>query len=67
MTKIIGKTEKIINHGTIIQLLLITEDGHLETVNFDHRMFQHFYEANAPLKDKTIAFDPETDTIEVLE
>lgn len=64
---ITGKIFSIRNHETIVQLLIDTQNRHIEYINFDHRMFKHFYEANTPLKDKTVIYDPNTNTIEVVE
>ncbi|TKJ40964.1 hypothetical protein CEE36_08845 [candidate division TA06 bacterium B3_TA06] len=34
-----GKVESVIDHGTIIQMLVKTDDGSIRYVNWDHRMF----------------------------
>ncbi len=39
-----GKVESVIDHGSIIQLLVITDKGRLYPVNFDHRMFWNMWE-----------------------
>ncbi len=43
-TAIPGKVESIIDHGTIIQMLVKTDDGSIRYVNFDHRMFYNMWE-----------------------
>jgi len=58
-----GKITTIINHDTIIEVLLRTETDDLIPVYFDHRCFETFYEGNAPLEDKTFEYDDETKTI----
>jgi hypothetical protein len=58
-----GKIVTIINHGSIIQVLLKTKKGDLTSIYFDHRCFENFYEGNAPLEDKTFEYDEETKTI----
>jgi hypothetical protein len=59
----IGKIVTIINHDTIVEVLLKTENDNIIPVYFDHRCFENFYEGNAPLKDKTFEYDEETKTI----
>ena len=39
-----GKVESVVNHGTIIQMLIVTDEGRLYPVNFDHRMFYNMWE-----------------------
>jgi hypothetical protein len=39
-----GIVESILNHGTIVQLFVRDDDGGLEVVNCDHRMFEHMFE-----------------------
>jgi hypothetical protein len=58
-----GKIETIINHGTIVEIVLKTENNDLISVYFDHRCFENFYEGSAPLKDKVFEYDNETKTI----
>jgi hypothetical protein len=54
-----GKIHHIKDNGTIITLWIDTKKG-LRPIHFDHRMFQNFYEANTPLKDKEVAYYPRT-------
>lgn len=39
-----GKVESVIDHGSIVQILVITDQGRLYPVNFDHRMFYSMWE-----------------------
>jgi hypothetical protein len=39
-----GTVKSILNHGTIIQMLVITDEGRLYPVNLDHRMFFSMWE-----------------------
>ena len=39
-----GRVQSIIDHGTIIQMLVVTEEGGLYPVDFDHRMFFNMWE-----------------------
>jgi len=48
-----GKIIEIQNFGTII--LVVLDNG--ESILFDHRMFQHFAEANPKLIGKTIEYE----------
>lgn len=41
---VFGKVQSIIDHGTIVQMLVVTDEGRLYPVNFDHRMFFHMWE-----------------------
>lgn len=45
MTRITGTVVEVIDHGTIVTVLLATEEGKLEHIHFDHRRFQHMLEA----------------------
>ena len=49
-----GRIIGIEDHGTIVQVWIATEDNREIPVNFDHRMFQAFYENEKPLEGKTI-------------
>jgi len=39
-----GEIQSIINHGTIVQMLIKTDDGSICYVNFDHRCFRSMVE-----------------------
>ncbi len=39
-----GKVESVTDHGSIIQMLVITDQGKLYPVSFDHRMFYNMWE-----------------------
>lgn len=39
-----GKITELVNQGTIIQVMVVTDAGRLLPVNFDHRMFRHLVE-----------------------
>ena len=55
-----GKIQCILNEGTIIQALCLTDNGRLFPINFDWQMFQHFAEAqNGELIGLEVDYDGE--------
>ena len=63
----IGKITQIIDHGTIVQILIVDRNNTIHAINFDHRCFWNFYECNNPLKDKIVKYNPNNKMIKVLE
>ena len=43
-----GVITPVEDHGTIVQVLVSGDQGHIWPVNFDHRMFRHMVEARGP-------------------
>lgn len=39
-----GKVSSVVDHGTIVQLMVEKDDGGVSPVNFDHRMFYNMWE-----------------------
>jgi hypothetical protein len=39
-----GKVESVIDLGSIVQMLVVTDQGRLYPVSFDHRMFFNMWE-----------------------
>lgn len=39
-----GKVSSVVDHGTIVQLMVEKDDGGVYPVNFDHRMFFNMVE-----------------------
>jgi len=63
-----GQIISIENHGTIVQVWIVTEDSREIPINFDHRMFGLFYEDNKPIVGKTIDYHTDQDepTVEII-
>jgi len=57
-----GRIISCINQGSLVQILLDTEDG-LESIPIDHRCFQHITEAKGGLEEKEIEYDEESGVI----
>ena len=58
-----GKITRFDNQGTIV-ILTIERDNITTMIPFDHRMFQHFIEANPNLKiGDTLEYNKETNTV----
>lgn len=55
----------IIDHGTIIQVLGYRPNGKVGTVEFDHRMFAHLYDAEGDLVGRVISYDGESVEVDV--
>jgi len=47
-----GSIQTIGNHGTIVQMMVMTDDGNLYPVSWDHRMFSHLVESLGRLPTK---------------
>ena len=57
-----GRIVSCINQGSLVQLLVETEDG-LESIPIDHRCFQHIVEAKGDIREKEIEYDEEKGSI----
>ena len=44
-TSVQGTVSSIIDHGTIVQMLILTDDGRLRNIHWDHRMFYNMIES----------------------
>ena len=53
-----GKIISCINQGSLIQILVKTEDG-LESIPLDHRCFQHISEVKGDIREKEIEYNKE--------
>jgi len=58
-----GKIVRIVNYGSIVQIDLEINPFRTVPVYFDHRMFETFYEANAPLANKIFEYNDSDKTI----
>lgn len=47
-----GKIQAILDYGTIVQMLVKTDEESIYTVNWDHRMFSHLVEGLGRLPGK---------------
>ena len=45
--QIVGKVIRVLDHGTIVQVVLEQDDGRPYFINFDHRPFAHFAESES--------------------
>ena len=45
-----GVITEVVDHGTIVQVLVCAERGQIWPVNFDHRMFRDVVEARGPAR-----------------
>lgn len=63
-----GRIIEIVDHGTIVQVWIVTDEGQETPVNFDRRPFAAFYEDNEPLIGKTLDYhtDDEEPWVEIL-
>lgn len=61
-----GQIINCVNHGTLVQVLVKTEDG-LESVPMDHRCFWHMVEAKGDIRGKEIEYDEENKRISFTE
>ena len=57
-----GKVISCIDHGSIVQLFLRTEEG-LESIIMDHRCFWNMIQAKSDITGKEVKYDPENKTI----
>jgi len=57
-----GRIVSCINQGSLVQLLVETEDG-LESIPVDHRCFQYMVEAKGDIREKEIEYDEESGVI----
>jgi len=57
-----GRIVSCINQGSLVQLLVETEDG-LESIPIDHRCFQRIVEAKGDIREKEIEYDEEKGSI----
>jgi len=53
-----GRIISCINQGSLVQILVETEDG-LESIPVDHRRFQHITEVKGDLREKEIEYSEE--------
>jgi len=63
-----GTIQGILNHGTIVQMLIETDDERIYPVNWDHRMFSHLVEGlgRLPAKGERVIVhgEPYEETVE---
>jgi len=57
-----GEIIDCINHGTLIQVLIKTEDG-LGSIPMDHRCFWHMVEVKGDIKGKEVEYDEDNKRI----
>jgi len=57
-----GRIVSCINQGSLVQLLVETEDG-LESIPIDYRCFQRIVEAKGDIREKEIEYDEEKGSI----
>ena len=57
-----GKIIDCINYGTLIQVMIKTEDG-LENIPIDHRCFWHIVEAKGDIRGKNIEYAEDGKTV----
>ena len=57
-----GKIIDCINHGTIVQVLLKTEQG-LESIFMDHRCFWNMIEVKQDIEGKEVEYNEDNKTI----
>ena len=51
-----GYVVNIVDHGTIVQVWVRTDDGGLKPVNFDHRSFAILWEREGNIIGRDVAF-----------
>jgi len=61
-----GKIIACINHGSIVQILLRTEEG-LESIVMDHRCFWNMIEVKQDIRGKEVEYNEEDKTISFTE
>lgn len=57
-----GKIISCIDHGSIVQILIKTEEG-LESIVMDHRCFWNMIEVKQDIKGKEVEYNEEDKTI----
>ena len=57
-----GRIITCVNQGSLVQLLVETEDG-LESIPVDHRCFQQIVEVKGDIREKEIEYDEEKGSI----
>ncbi len=61
-----GRIIACMNHGSIVQILLRTEEG-LESIVMDHRCFWNMIEVKQDIKGKEVEYNKEDKTISFAE
>ena len=63
---ITGTVVQVMDHGTIVQVLIRNDAGVIHPVNFDHRQFWHMYEAEGTLVGRKIAVENDEEAGQVV-
>lgn len=62
-----GKIISCIDHGSIVQILIRTEEGGLESIVMDHRCFWNMVEEKHDIRGKEVEYNEEDKTISFTE